>query len=301
MRVTASRRLYQRDYARRTRERRFAAERLTADRCPKRWGKHPCGGPLHTTTDRIGRTLVLCAWCERHALGLCLECPQPVIGKAKRCPACQVIERARAVARYRARHHDRVCAREREFYMRPAVRAARNEYKRAWRKLHPEKVRAQKRRAALRQPQHVLDYMRRYRARYREHYRSLELARYYRLHPVRPDPHCVRCGEPIAWAGRGNPPKRCDRCVPRCILRLREAGRERRRLAVAGAPERPRVLRTPRRPRTTYILGDGTHRCCGAGCRALLEGRVKKCASCKARARYAAAESMAILARRVAA
>jgi hypothetical protein len=262
------------------RQARLARERLTAQRCPKRWGRYECSGPLRTVTDELGRTVVRCDWCDRKARGLCLECPNSATGKSRRCDRCKQLERGRAGKRHRLTHHDRICARERELYMRPAVRAARNGYKRAWRKLNREKVRAQKRRAALRQPQHVYDYMRRYRAKHREHYRRMELARYYRLHPRRPAPHCERCGASIDWSGIGRPAKRCDRCVPPCIRRQREA----RRAAAALAPTSPPPRRI-RAPATTYILGDGRHRCYGAGCRETLEGRTKKCQACKDRDR----------------
>lgn len=294
MTQTPERRARNTAWARRRREGRLQVARRTAARWPKRWGVHPCGGPLRVTTDGDGRTLIVCAWCERHDRGLCVECPRRIVGRAKRCPACQRTERNRAAARHRATHHEAVCARQRELYARPAVRRKHNTYKRAWRKLNPEKVRAQKRREHLRQPKRILRYMARYRARHREHYRRMQLARYYRLHPRRPDPRCVECGAPIPWEGRGHPPKRCDGCVPLCVLRLREAGRARRAATAPPVPPRPRPLRPPP---TTYILGDGRHRCLGRGCRTVLEGRTKKCSACKARDREDAVAVLASVSR----
>jgi hypothetical protein len=283
----AARRAYSRRHARLKRERRFASQRLGAERCPKRWGKHACDGPLRTATDGNGRTVVTCAWCERHAQGLCVECPRSVVGRSKRCPTCKAVEAHRARIRYYRRHRGELLARSRVALaaLMPVERARRNALKRIWRQLHPDKVRAEKRREMLRQPKHVYAYMRRYRAEHREHYRRLELARYYRLHPRRPDPHCEKCGKPITgWLRHGRPPKQCDACVFPCILRQREA----RRAAAAERALPPALPRKLRAPRTTYILGDGRHRCCGTGCHATLEGRTKKCGACKAHDRAAA-------------
>lgn len=274
----------------RQRRARLERERLTAQRCPKRWGRFACGGPLRTSTDELGRTVLRCEWCDRKARGLCLECPNPVTGKSRRCDRCKQLERCRAGKRHRSRHHDRICARERELAARPAVRAARKLYKRAWRKLHPDLVRAQKRRAALRQPARVLSYIKRYRAKHREHYRRIKLARYYRLHPQRPHLGCEKCGGPVPWSGRGRPPKRCDRCVFPCLRRQREA---RRAAAAAVAPTSP-APRKVRAPASTYVLGDGTHRCYGAGCRQVLEGRTKKCQGCKERDRALAVLALSL-------
>ncbi len=291
--MRADRRTYAREYAQRKRDARFAAERRTAHRCPKRWGKHPCGGPLTTTTDGHGGTITTCAWCERHARGLCLECPRPVVGRAKRCPEHLRIERSRAGKRYLERHGERARARNRELYMRPEPRARRNAYKRAWRKLHPDLVKQQKRRVALRQPQHVLDYMRRYRAKHREHYRRTQLARYYQLHPVRPDTRCEVCGGDVGWSGTGRPAKRCDAHVPPCIRRARE---ERRTARVVAATEQP--VRRVRVPKGITITGEGTHRCCVPGCTSVLQGRTKKCMICAAKDRVIAQIQLAGTTRR---
>lgn len=275
-------RTYQRLYARRRRERELQSLRLRATMCPKRWGKYPCGGPLETRIDRvIGKTLVVCLWCERHARGLCQDCPKPVIGRARRCPNCKIEEARRARARYVARHHDVILARLKTHYWNdPGIRERRIAYKRLWRKANAEKVKAQKRRESLRQPLRSRQYMARYRARYREHYRQLELARYYRLHPRRPDPHCATCGARIPWDGRGRPMKRCDACVFPCVRRRREAARPRR---AAPMTENPAPVPRIRYPRSTYALADGTHRCVSPGCEAVLEGRQKKCDRCKER------------------
>lgn len=57
-------------------------------------------------------------------------------------------------------------------------------------------------------------------------------------------------------------------------------------MRLAEAALRPERKVKP--PPTVYITGDGRHRCCGAFCGALLEGRRKKCERCKARELQAA-------------
>lgn len=97
---------------------------------------------------------------------VCQLCDEPVVGKPKvalYCEAHRVERRKRAVRkwlakqevqpwqRYAERNREKLRAKARATYQKnPEERARRNEYKRAWRKLNREKVRAQKERAALR-------------------------------------------------------------------------------------------------------------------------------------------------------
>lgn len=277
--MTPDRRLYARRYAQMRRDKKLAARMVGAVVCPKRYGPGICGGKLHTITDDIGRSHIVCEWCERKRRGLCRECSQPVRGRSLRCEAHKEVARARQVEASKDRHRDEVNARARAAYQgNPAVRERRNAYKREWRRANPEKVKAYKRAEALRQNKNRARYHERWRKRHRIHLREVARARYYALHPRRPAPVCAKCGKDVPYGGTGRPPKRCDRCVPPCIRKLRrKARREAAKRAAAIGPERGRL----RRPPVVLALGDGTHRCLGVGCAERLTGRVKKCGRCK--------------------
>jgi hypothetical protein len=273
--------------AKRARDRELAIRIQGATRCPKRLGPGTCGGLLETTTDPIGRTVVVCAWCDRKERGLCRTCPSPVagtVGKAVFCATCKRKRQNENVRRFVERNHERVLAKAREYYHDPERHARRLEYKRQWRKANPDKVRAQKRRAALRQPKRVREYMARYRKKHREHYREMQLRRYYEAHPVRPDPHCTKCGNAIAWEPPGRPYLTCDDCCWPYQLRQRETKRA-RLAALANAPvvqEPPKPVKV-RRPKSRKYNANGQRLCLGDGCTTVVTGRTKKCQPCKQR------------------
>lgn len=149
------RRRYAREYARRQRAAKLAARNAGATTCQSRLGKHgACGGILETITDGQGSTRTVCPLCERKRRGVCRECGLPVEGqrgKAIRCSFHKAQEALAATARYRQNNPAQYRRSARLSYQRDkAKRAARNEYKRLWRKANRDKVRAQKRRANLR-------------------------------------------------------------------------------------------------------------------------------------------------------
>lgn len=277
------RRSYQRQYATRKREKRFAAERLRAtdNRCPKRRGRRACGYPLRTVVDVLGRIHAICDRCERHKRRICADCPKPTVGRSLRCEEHKNAAVRVALERYKREHHEEILVRARRRYQEnDELRARRNAYKRARRQLHPEKVRAEKRREGLRQPAYSKRYHARYREKHREWLREMARKRYYAAHPRRPTPTCS-CGATIPWHGRGRPPKTCNACVPPSIASRRKPVVPRE---LAPAPAKVR------RPRRVLANGDGTHRC--VTCDARLTGMQKKCESCKARDVRAAAMAM---------
>jgi hypothetical protein len=288
------RRAQQRFYAQRARDRELAKRIVGAAKCPKGF----CGGHLETTTDAIGRTVVVCAWCVRKARGICRDCPAPVDGTRGKALRCAIHARERQNANVRAyaeRHHETVNARARAYYQTdPEKRAKSNEYKRQWRKANREKVRAQKRRAALRQPKRVREYMARYRKKHREHYREAQRCRYYAEHPVRPDPHCTNCGKAIVWEPPGRPYLTCDECCWPYQLRQREAKRAAHAAAITNAPvvpERPKPVKV-RRPKARNYNQNGERLCLGDGCTTIVTGRTKKCEPCKQHERELAAAAI---------
>jgi hypothetical protein len=159
-----------REYARRKRERVLAVRQRSAQRCQKGHGLGICGGPLETTVNRLGRAVLSCPWCDRQARGICRDCPRPIAGgrNALRCASCRDAAKRRQIAQYQIRHHDEIVKRHRQSQRdcTPEQRQAKLEYKRAWRKANRDKVAAQKRRAALRQPARVREYMAEYRDRH---------------------------------------------------------------------------------------------------------------------------------------
>jgi hypothetical protein len=130
--------------------------------------------------------------------------------------------------RYRVRNHDQILTRCQRNYRKlsPEQRQAKLDYKRAWRKANREKIRAQKRRAALRQPARTREYMAEYRARRRAERADVERRRYHGEitgHPCR-TPGCTS----VLTGMR----KKCDACLE---AMSREAERPR---DTAGTPVR---------------------------------------------------------------
>ncbi len=60
--------------ARGRRERKLERLRQTSQRCPKKYGTGTCGCLLRVSTDTIGRTIIICDWCDRKKAGMCRYC-----------------------------------------------------------------------------------------------------------------------------------------------------------------------------------------------------------------------------------
>lgn len=102
---------------------------------------------------------------ERLRAGICRDCDRPVEGRrgvAARCAEHKRADRNRRTKehatksgyaskkKYEAAHREELRQKHLEYIRRPAVRARMLEQKREWRRRNRDKVRAQKRRAALR-------------------------------------------------------------------------------------------------------------------------------------------------------
>ncbi|HET8772050.1 MAG TPA: hypothetical protein VFM71_13785 [Gemmatimonadaceae bacterium] len=206
-----ARRAYARRHAAKCRAAKLAAANQHARTCTHREGPHGrCGGLLE---DRVvnGRVVRSCPRCARRKAGICRDCPRPVygqVGKALRCAACKARSVAMQTKKSEAAHRAEKRARARELWLAmPAEeRERRAILKRAWRKAHPDKVKAQKRREALRQSPHA----RAYHQRYRE-------ARKGQRSAVAMGHACLGCGE---WIPRG----RAKKCGP-CRQRTRDEAR----------------------------------------------------------------------------
>lgn len=211
------RRVYHRLHARAARAAALQERNRIATTCQHRHGGGYCGTVLEARTDGNGRTIVVCPMCERRRAGICRDCPAPVagqVGKSVRCARCKVLAQKAHIAAAHRRRADEIAARRRQQHRQKAKRRDASylrklEYKRAWRKANRDKVRAQKRRAALRQPEHVLAYMRQYRADRRAERAALERARY---HAALTPRTCLTPGCDIVVTGRK---KKCARCKER--------------------------------------------------------------------------------------
>lgn len=288
---------YQREFARRKRRRRWEAATSGRSTCPARLGPRAvCGARLERFTDGNGRVLVRCPLCERKARGICRECPLPVDGRpgfSLRCRVHKAAQLRRAHAKHRRDHHAEILAnaKRRREAEPPERRQAKLAYKKLYRQAHPEKVKAQKRREALRGNPRKLSYMKRYNARRRRERADLMLARYQQRHPA-PAPTCADCDRPIPWDTRlageslGRPPKRCTFCLarhdPRGFVRavLKWAAR-------ADRPEPRRRLRLPKLPTAPRT-------CLTVTCTAIMTGRQKKCPRCIEAERQAALETLLV-------
>jgi hypothetical protein len=209
----AKRRVYATTYARKRRGAKLDAKRMSARTCPRKFGREGvCGATLRS--DIVGgRLVVTCPACERFARGICRDCPAPVAGqvrKARRCAACKARVAREATAKYTANNLAVVRKRARDSYRTDEeIRERRNEYKRAWRKAHPEKVKEQKRRESLKQSERV----RAYHAAYREAHRT-RIANYARkaYHGERPTRTCITRGCSIVLTHRK---RKCTKCRER--------------------------------------------------------------------------------------
>jgi hypothetical protein len=293
------------------RERRFAAlleQWKTATRCPKKMGAGTCDGPLITRVIAHGQTVIVCTWCERQDAGLCRDCDAPVDGtrrKALRCAAHRELAKQQQVAAYTARHHELVLERARKSYHQPDRRAHRNEYKRAWRKANPEKVRAQKKRYVESHRDDEASAYKKYHARYRKthrlHYRELQNTRTAIAAAARTIPNCNACGKPTQWTPvpgtkSGRPGAKCNRCV---FPGERKERRRIRRAAAKRIAADPRFSLKPkpvkvRRPATPAARGLGWERLCiTPGCEIVVTHRKKKCTKCRQEAAELARQKLA--------
>lgn len=278
----------------RRRAERDARANATATRCQHSCGGGKCDGLLEDRHDSIlGRITRWCPRCDRRLRGVCRDCPRPVegrIGSALRCAEHKAAARRAQIRLSERRHHDERRAADRRRYKQldPEVRALKLAYKRAWRKLNPDKVRAQKRRFSLRQSRKHLDWHRRYNARRRAAKAEAMRERYRAENPI-PQPRCKKCGRVIPWLGRtegaGRPPLRCVFCMDkhqlRAAIRRWVARTDFELAAPRPAPAKPARPWKPKQP--TRMTGAGERLCLTPKCTAVMTGRRKKCDPCLAR------------------
>lgn len=260
-------RLYSREHQRRKRAAAKLAREVGRATCGYRLGRYVCGAALRAVvTDRmLGRVEMVCDACRRREHGICQDCPCPVYGTIGRALRCA--EHARAAARDSSRasaerHIVKRRASARRYYRKDkARRERRNEYKRAWRKLNREKVRLQKRRAALRQGEPLPTY-------------------------------CATCGGPVLGEIPGHRLSYCDACIEPGDLRRREARRAEWRAEHEATPAQSPAKRRPPTKHPALRLETGERLCCGTGCTTVVVGRAKKCDECKERERQWAAQAI---------
>jgi hypothetical protein len=193
--MTFDTRKYSREWQQRKRDAALAKRNHGRERCQKRHGRFGiCGALLEYVDEKSESAETYCPACERQRLGVCRDCDSPVDGKAGKALRCAEHKHAATIAagrRHFRRHHDKELAEARRSYQQnEAVRRRRNEYKRAWRKANRDKVRAQKRREALRQRARRTEYHRARRERERERLARRELNRYHGIVAVRT---CLTC------------------------------------------------------------------------------------------------------------
>lgn len=295
-------RRYQREYARRRRREHWTSAARASRVCPHRHGPGRCGALLVERTDGNGSLVIECPRCTRRLRGICRDCPRPVegrIGSAVRCRECKEVARRAQVRASQERNRDAINrrARKRLREQAPEKRQEREAYKKAYRQAHPERVRAWKRREALKQHARHLEYHRRYNEGRRAEKAALARDRYYAETPV-PTPTCRVCARSIPWNARGQggrsgrPPARCVFCDAQTNLAaLRQAIRrwvkadERPSPVRVAAPVRPLF---PARRYPTRLNDRGERLCCVSNCDRVVRSREKKCARCKQLARAAA-------------
>lgn len=215
-----------------------------------------CGVVLEITTDGAGVVIDVCPKCSRTERGICRDCPNRVDGRALWCSSCKARRRLEAERRWMSdpENRSRKNARHREYSKRPDRRERKRELRRAWYAEHPEAKRKHRRRYHLkRTPGYVAGYQRWNADPARQQKkRDQALARYYALHPTRPDAKCIDCGRDTGWRPKkggksGAPPKRCFGCAPMPeVMR-----RIRRGFALWEAKMARRRLRLERKSRQT--------------------------------------------------
>lgn len=286
-------------WAARRRAAKLARENANATFCQHRLGSFSCGGRLEDRVDRaLGIVTRICPKCERRKQGICERCPLPVygaIGRSKYCDTHFNQARREAIRRSQEIHGEARASRARASLLADPVRRARKlEYKRLWRKANPDKIRKQKRRFALRQNRHNLEWHKQYNAKRRAAKADDSRERYRADNPI-PTPRCASCGRDIPWMGRtkgsGRPPRRCVFCMDKYQLRhavKQWAATTDRELA---APVLPVKKVRPWKPKIpTRINAAGDRLCLTHGCKSVCTGRQKKCGPCLAGERVAARE-----------
>jgi hypothetical protein len=192
----------------------------------------PCGCKKPRPTAKPKRTPKWRAGIDdaRRLAHICQRCDEPVVGKpgvALYCDVHRKVARSEAMARhlqkvgdkhwkaYQARNREKVAERARASYQNNAAeRERRNAYKRNWRKLNRDKVRAQKERAALKHFRELPEWQKRYREeirlgqRKRKHVRTnqagerLCLTKYCRSVMHGREKKCAKCKAAEARAAR---------------------------------------------------------------------------------------------------
>lgn len=196
-----------------------------------------CRTLLVFATNGFGKLVASCPACDRRRAGVCADCPGQVegtIGKAVRCHAHKVVTRKECQAKWQRDNRDVRNKAQRRRWRESEVRREKHvASSREWRHRNPERVKRQKRRYALKQtPGYIAGYKRWNKDPIRAaKKRAQSLAKYYELHPVRPDPHCSGCGVPIEWNGHARPRQTCDQCCSPAELRRRLSRPSRARAA----------------------------------------------------------------------
>jgi hypothetical protein len=301
VKTVEDRRRYATEYARRRREQRLEQLRQTAQRCPKRYGPGTCGCLLRAGTDAIGRTIVICDWCDRKKTGLCRHCSRPPYARrAVYCVGHKKQAQRQQMRASDARHHDERLAKGREAYSDPDVKRRRNEYKRLYRKANPDKVRAWKKQYVERHRGDPRSAYVRYQVRYRKHFKLHRRDIVKRLNEKlrRPIPNCRECGKPTGWTPvpgttGGRPWDTCMKCAWPFERKRRRKVRRAALKRIASDPHfgrPPKPVRVPR-PEHSPPRGPGDERMCiTPGCDIVVSHRNKKCSRCKRRDTELAAE-----------
>jgi hypothetical protein len=275
---------YGRQWAARQRQARLIEQMRTAATCPRKQGPGVCGGRIRVDVGKLGQSILVCEFCERRERGVCRDCSAPVYGARGKAIRC-------------ARHkHEAQRARAREAYRtRDEERERRLEYKRAYRKANPDKVRAQKKRYVER---HRADpnskynrYHASYRKRHRLHRRETENTRNAIKREHRAVPACSDCGKPTGWTPvsaekPGAPWKTCMKCAWPYQRRKRRRIRREAANRIAADPNfglPPKPVRV-HRPANPAIRASGWERLCVTpGCDIVVTHRKKKCTKCQRR------------------
>jgi len=278
-------------WARRKRAALLAERNRFEDYCQKRrGGGGVCGGELQYISAPGGGIVLRCPACARQRMGVCRDCDKPVDGRrgyAIRCAQHKEVAKREQMRRSQELHREERLEKARASYQQnDEVRRRRNEYRRLYRKAHPDKIREQKRRAALRDnaaKKHTLAWHRKHNKKKARILRKRQQAKitYYREHPDRPTPKCAGCAKYLSWqplpsGACGRPPKWCDRCCNKYEL----ARRVKHGTSVTASDEPPLRAYVPslRELESQY----GTRTCVTDGCDVVVTHRKKKCSKCKA-------------------
>lgn len=197
-------------------------------KCPRGY----CGGFLEF---RVVDGVVVdhCDRCARLYAGVCRDCSAGVEGQVGRAIRCKAHKAARKAALFRdwLSNPDNRALKNRRYNQRRRKwseerKEAQRVKARAWRAKNPDKVKQQHRRFLLSQNPRYLETQRKWNrdpVRVAKK-RAWAIAKYYELHPVRPDPHCSGCSAKIEWDGKHRPRLTCDHCCTPGELRRRQRG-----------------------------------------------------------------------------